>query len=182
MLTYYVSGSPTTTSINLSMNLHGLTRSKELVDTFHKAGVCIGYALVLLLRDAWAVHDLQLCTDYPNEITEDMPGVIIVDNDDFRNDTLTGGNTSHRTNVMYVQQVTLEYHGPLCGERVKHAKVLSSTLKEIATGMLTHDNYITYKRGEPPVSDRVQPALGDIEPQRKRNVIHALVRADTDGE
>ncbi len=48
--------------------------------------------------------------------------------------------------------------------------------------MLTHDHYITYKRGEPPVSDRVQPALGDIKPQRKRNVIHALVRADTDGE
>ncbi len=181
MLTYYVTGSPTT-SINLSMNLHGLTRSKELVDTFHKAGVCIGYALVLLLRDAWAVHDLQLCTDCPNEITEDMPGVIIVDNDDFQNDTQTGGNISHRTNVMYVQQVTLEYHGPQCGERVKHAKALLSTLKEIATGMLTHDHYITYKRGEPPVSDKVQPALGDIEPQRKRNVIHALVRADMDGE
>ena len=75
------------------MNLHGLTRSKELVDTFHKVGVCIGYTLVLLLRDAWAVHDLQLCTDCPNEIIDDMPGVIIMDNDDFRNDTLTGGNT-----------------------------------------------------------------------------------------
>ncbi len=49
MLAYYVTGSPTTTSINLSMNLHRLTRSKELVDTFHKTGVCIGYALVLLL-------------------------------------------------------------------------------------------------------------------------------------
>ncbi len=128
------------------------------------------------------MHDLQLCTDCPNEITENMPGVIIVDNDDFRNDTLTDGNTSHRTNVMYVQQVSLEYHSPQCGERVKHAKALSSTLKEIATGMLTHDHYITYKRGEPPVSDRVQPALGDIEPQRKHNVILALVRADTDGE
>ena len=30
LLTYYVTGSPTTTSINLTMNLHGLTRSKEL--------------------------------------------------------------------------------------------------------------------------------------------------------
>ena len=74
------------------MNLHGLARSKELVDTFHKVGVCIGYTLVLLLRDAWAVHDLQLCTDCPNEIIDDMPGVMIMDNDDFRNDTLTGGN------------------------------------------------------------------------------------------
>lgn len=61
MITYYVNGKPTITTTNLSMNLHGLTRSKELVDTFHKCGVCIGYSLVLLLRDAWALHDLKLC-------------------------------------------------------------------------------------------------------------------------
>ena len=83
---------------------------------------------------------------------------------------------------MYVQRVSLEYHSPLCGEQVKDAKALSSTLKEIATGMLTHDRYITYKRGELPVSNRVQPVLGDIEPQRKHNVIHTLVRADAAGE
>ena len=103
MLTYYATSSPTTTSVNLGMYLHGLSRSKELVDIFHKVGVCINYASVFLLKDAWAVHDLQLYADCPNEIAEDKPGVIIVDNDDFQNDTLTGGNTSHRTNVMYVQ-------------------------------------------------------------------------------
>ena len=79
------------------MHLHGLTRSKELVDIFHRVGVCIGYSSVLVLRDAWAVHDLQLCSDCPDEIAEGKPGVIVVDNDDFKNDTLTGGNTSHRT-------------------------------------------------------------------------------------
>ena len=100
---YYATSSPTTTSVNLGMHLHGLSRSKELVDVFHRVGACISYASVLLLRDAWAVHDLQLCSDCPNKIAEDKPGIIIVDNDDFQNDTLTGGNTSHRTNVMYVQ-------------------------------------------------------------------------------
>ena len=127
-----LTGSPTITTVNLGMNLHGLTRSKELVDTFHKVGACIGYGLVRLLRDAWAVHDLQLCTDCPNEITEDKPGVIIVDNDDFHNDTLTGANTSHHTNVMYVQRDSLEDQGPQCGDHVKDAKTLSSALKEIA--------------------------------------------------
>ena len=107
MITYNVTGSPTTTAVNLSMNLHGLTRSKELVDTFHKCGVGINYSSVLLLRDAWAVHDIQLCSEFPNEIAENTPGVIVVDNDDFQNDTLTGGDTSHRTNVMYVQPVSL---------------------------------------------------------------------------
>ena len=137
MLTYYATSSPTTTSVNLGMNLHGLSRSKELVDVFHRVGACISYASVLLLRDAWAVHDLQLCSDCPNEIAKDKPGVIIVDNDDFQNDTLTGANTSHHTNVMYVQRVSLENHGPQCDERVKDVKALSSTLKEIATGMNT---------------------------------------------
>ena len=95
---------------------------------------------MLLLKDAWAVHDLQLCADCPNEIAEDKPGVIIVDNDNFQNDTLTGGNTSHRTNVMYVQQANLENHSPQCDERVKDPKALSSTLNEIATGLQTMVN------------------------------------------
>jgi len=51
------------------------------------------FAPVLLLKDAWAVHDLQLCSNCPNEIEENKHGVIIVDSDDFQNDTLTGGNT-----------------------------------------------------------------------------------------
>ncbi|MES9882370.1 MAG: hypothetical protein ABW185_15975 [Sedimenticola sp.] len=182
ILTHYITGRPTTTSINLSMTLHGLTRSKELIDTFHKAGICIRYASVLLLRDAWAVHDIQLCTDCPSEIAEDIPGVVIVDNDDFRNDTLTGGDTSHRTNVMYVQSVSQEYHDPQCSERVKDAKALSSTLKEITSDMQTHDRYVTHKRGEPPVSDRIPSEVRSTEPQRRRNVIHALVRADASGD
>ncbi|CAB3976667.1 Hypothetical predicted protein [Paramuricea clavata] len=167
MITYYVTGSPTTTAVNLSMNLHGLTRSQELVDTFHKCGVGINYSSVLLLRDAWAVHGIQLCSECPNEIAEKTPGVIVVDNDDFQNETLTGGDTSHRTNS---------------GERVKNAKTLSSRLKNIATGMNTHDRYVTYKRGEPTVSVRVEPKVGSTVPQRKRCVIHTLVRANAAGE
>ena len=67
MLTYYATSGPTITSVNLGMHLHGLSRSKELVDVFHRVGACISYASVLLLRDAWAVHDVQLCSDCPND-------------------------------------------------------------------------------------------------------------------
>lgn len=106
-------------------------------------------------------------------------GVIIVDNDDFQDDTLTGGNTSHRTNVMYVQRVSLESCDHQCGERVKDAKALSSALKKIATGMHMHDRYITSNRGEP---NRVQTYVGSTELHRKRRAIHALARADISGE
>ena len=90
--------------------------------------------------------NLQLCSDCLNEITEDKPGIIIIDNDNLWNDFSTGGNTSHCTNVMYVQQVSLKYLGPQCGECVKDAKSQSLTLKEIATGLQTHDCYITESR------------------------------------
>lgn len=92
------------------MNLHGLTRSKELVNTLHKFGASVGS--VLLLRYAWALHDLEKCSECPNEIAENTPGVIVVDNDYFRNDTLTGGDTSHHTNVMYVQPLSFEFPDP----------------------------------------------------------------------
>ena len=118
----------------------------------------------------------------PNEIAENTPGVIIVDNDDFRNDTLIGGDTSHRTNVMYVQPLTLEDYGSGDGERINKGKVLSSKLKEITEGMTSHERYITRKRGEPVVCDRVQLKLRSTEIQRKRFLIHALVRANNAGK
>ena len=44
----------------------------------------------------------------PSGITENYPAVIIMDNDDFNSDTLTGASLSnHHTNVMFVQNVDL---------------------------------------------------------------------------
>ena len=36
------------------------------------------------------------------ELTDGFPGTAILDNDDFQDDTLTGADTSHCTNVMFV--------------------------------------------------------------------------------
>ena len=83
---------------------------------------------------------------------------------------------------MYMQQVSLENSGSQCDERVKDTKILSSTLKEIVTGMQTHGQYITSKRGEPPVSNRIQACVGITEPHKKRCAIHALACADVTGE
>jgi len=65
---------------------------------------------------------------------------------------------------------------------VKDAKTLSSTLKEITTGMQTHDQYITSKRGEPLANNRVQACTGNTDAHKKRFVIHLLVCADVAGE
>ena len=97
----------TTTSINASITLHGMTRSKELVDSFHKLGMGISYSNVLVLRDAWTLHDLDRCSVCPDAIAEGQPSISIIDNDDFLSDTLTGGGTSHCCNWMFLQH--LEY-------------------------------------------------------------------------
>ena len=83
--------------------------------------VCISNASVLLLKDTWAVHDQQLCFDCHNQIADDKPGAIIVDNDGFQNNTLTGGNISHCNKflfktvtliVMNVLKMPKPYHPP----------------------------------------------------------------------
>lgn len=60
----------------------------------------ISYSNVLLLRDVWTMHKLEQCSVRPDEIAEGQPSISIIDNDDFLNDTLTGGGTAHRCNWM----------------------------------------------------------------------------------
>lgn len=104
MITYHITGQRTTTAINLGVNIHGMTRSKDLVDTLHKSGVCISYADTLLLYDHWALMDVEASATCTQEIADGKPAIVIIDNDDFKIDTLTGNSTgAHRTNVMYVQ-------------------------------------------------------------------------------
>jgi len=69
LLVQYVKKQPMTTSINTSITLHGITRSKELIGSFHKLGMGISYSKVLILRDAWILHDLECCSMCPDAIT-----------------------------------------------------------------------------------------------------------------
>ena len=67
---------------------------------FHKAGFIISYADILLLYDVWGLKDVPESNFIPQEIARDDPAICIVDNDDFKIDTLTGNSQQiHRTNV-----------------------------------------------------------------------------------
>ncbi|CAB3995671.1 Hypothetical predicted protein [Paramuricea clavata] len=81
MITYHVTVQRTTTVINLGVNVHGMTRSKELVETLHKSGVCISYANTLLLYDHWALMDVKASTTCPQEIVYGRPAIVVVNND-----------------------------------------------------------------------------------------------------
>jgi len=89
------------------------------------------------------MHDLEQCSVCSDDINEGEPSISIIDNDDFSNDTLTGGGTAHRCNWMFLQYLKhcnswlqeIEaslYDVPMC---IQDAKVVSQLLNERASEM-----------------------------------------------
>ena len=125
LITKYLTGKRTTFSINLSTTVHGLTKNKELVDILHKNGIGISYVDVLMLQDFWALNDLQLSPFCPFKIVNKIPAIVVVDNNDFKVDSLTGNSShAHRTNVMYVQPEYTESKNKDPKERNKDARLI----------------------------------------------------------
>ena len=98
----------------------------------------------------------------PFELAEGKPAIAIVDNDDFKSDTLTGADQPHRTNVMFVQKKSWDTEvssndTPACRPTPsgKLAASISSSLKDLGNRMQLTMPYKMVKRGEPPI--RVQP-------------------------
>ena len=89
LLKSFTCGKRTFSKVKLSITLHGLTRSRKIIDICKKLGLGISYSNVLQLHSAW--------TKYEEEQDN------VMDNDDFQDDTLTGSNTTHHINVMFVQ-------------------------------------------------------------------------------
>ena len=102
-ISYLITGKRTLSKMKLCLTLHRFTRSREIRDILYKFGISISYNDVLNLHSTWAMYksNKDKC---PTEIAYDTPGVAVMDNDDFKDDTLTGADKSHRTNVMFVQQ------------------------------------------------------------------------------
>lgn len=94
-----------------------ITGSKEIIRTLKKFGIGISYNDVIDQISAWAVHEnkTSLLTNLqnnqifncPKEIVSGLPATVIMDNDDFRESGLTGGETSHYTNVIMAQPAYL---------------------------------------------------------------------------
>ena len=176
ILTSYVTSKRTAFITNLSILIHGLTKNKEVVDLLHKEGLGISYTDVLKLRDLWACNDLTNSVDCPYELADGFPAIAIVDNDDFKMDTLTGaGAKAHRTNVMYVQPERLTKLVP--PNDLSDVNV-SDELKRIGSEMQSVEPYKPTKKAEPPVRQRVTyEDTNDTMEQRTRGVIHALARS-----
>ena len=58
---------------------------------------------ILDIYAAWAANDMMNINSIcPPEISDGLPIAAQIDDDDFQDDTLTGGNTSHVTNIQLI--------------------------------------------------------------------------------
>ena len=186
IISQYVTGHRTTTSINYGVDLHGHSRSKELLDFFHKAGFTISYADVLLLYDVWGLENLTESMNIPCEIARDTPAICVVDNDDFKIDTLTGNSQqAHRTNVIFVQPQYLEKKST--SENITSTRKKSDVSKELREKAEELTKVVQYimpvgASSEPPIRTYTAPPIEGSLQQQKRSVIHSLARIDHDGD
>lgn len=181
LIAQFVTGHRTTKSINLNMHLYGLTRNGTN-RCIPQTRLGISYADVLLLHDAWAAHDLQLSSICPHELAMGKPGITIVDNDDFNNGTLTSAGTSHHTNVMYIQEESLEVLHRDASEWETDAKQLSQILEDLANEVRHVESHeTTQKQAEPPVREE-RDHDSSTETQTIRSVIHVLARSSDKGD
>ena len=188
LITYFVTGKRTITCVNLTVVIHGMTRSKELIDILHKCGICISYNSLLLLYAIWAWRDVESSKTCPREITYGKPPVVIVDNDDFKIDTLTGNASgAHRTNVLYVQPEEYEEKRdtdpPMIVKDITKKEV-SEELDVKCKELTAVQQYVLPPGAdrEPPIRERVHRVKEGQRTQRLRSVIHAVARSSSSGE
>ena len=177
----FISGSRSSFQTNLSMTIHGLTRSREIIDLMKKFALGISYQDVLDLYAVWAKCELETDEGCPEEIASNVPGTAILDNDDFRDDTMTGADTSHRTNVMFVQPENTA-NDVRRENRPKLSMTKSSDIEKIIAEQNRILPYKAFKRGVPEVRKQIDITPKDTKEQRVQGIIHPLARLDEDGE
>lgn len=128
--------------------------------------------------------DVEASTIFPKGIADDKPTIVIVDNDDFKIDTLTGiAKRAHRTNVMFLQPTSYEEKSGN-EQPANFVKKEVSALLEEKCAELTQLQHYRCPRGsksEPPIRPMVETPVKGTGPQRAHSVIHALSRADNNG-
>ena len=78
-----INGKRTCMKTLLGITIHGVTRSKELVMLLKELGLSISYNDVQDSYAAWTLYETTRNPICPEEIKEGVPGIAIIDNDDF---------------------------------------------------------------------------------------------------
>ena len=71
---FMLTGNRTRLPIMMSVTVHGLTRSREIIELMSDAGIGISYKDVMKLHDCWATSDLENNPVCPSELAEGKAG------------------------------------------------------------------------------------------------------------
>ena len=119
----------------------------------------------------------------PREIAKDVPSICIVDNDEFKIDTLTDNSQqAYQTNFIFVQHQSTEHKTAV--EKNSHSAKkaeISKQLKENARELTKVTQYIASRGAslEPLVCRHITTPINGFLPHKKRSVIYALARVDS---
>ena len=149
-------------------------RSKDLINVASNLSIGIPYHNISYLHQYWALDEFQRQPVCTVEIAEVKAGTVIIDNDNLKDDDLTGGTTPHRINVMFLQPkkwIRNVFEKP-------HRAVVN--VREKLKQIVTVENLILLYRsavlGEPQLFEPINISRGTTDIMKKMFVAHALLR------
>ena len=160
--------------------IYGLSRSRELVDLCKKFGFGISYQDIKNLLASWAKAEAENGS-CPSEIANKYPVVVVMDNDDFKADTLTGpSERNHRTNVMFLQNEDLIEHN--VPDATASTLINPKGLKDLVKELNKVNPYKTTSNGDPAIPERFSIESTDTTDIRVEQMIHSLTRISAAGD
>ena len=152
--------------------IYGLSQIRELFQLCKKFGFGISYQDIKNLLGSLAKAEAENGS-FPAEIANKYPAEVVMDNDDFKTDTLTGATeTNHQTNVIFVQNEDLnEQNIP---DATAPTLINPKGLKDLVKEPSKVNPYKTKSYGNPESTDTT-----DI---RVKQIIHSLTRISSAGE
>ena len=160
--------------------IYELSQSRELVDLCKKFGFGISYQDIKNLLASWAKADAENGS-CPSEIANKYSAVVVMDNDNFKTDTLTGASeTNHQTNVMFVQNEDLiERNAP---DATAPTLINPKGFKDLVKELNKVNPYKTTSNGEPAVRERFSIEATVTTDIRVEQRIHSLTRISAAGD
>ena len=160
--------------------IYGLSQSRELVDLCKKFGFVISYQDIKSLLASWAKAEAENGS-CPSEIANKYPVVVVMDNDDFKKDTLTvASETHHQTNVMLVQNEDLiERSVP---DATAPTLINPKGLKDLVKELNKVDPYKTASNGHLAIRERFSIESTDTTHIRVEQMIHSSTRIPAAGD
>ena len=157
-----------------------LSRSRKLVDLCKKFGFGISYQDIKHLLPSWAKAEAENGS-CPSEIANKYPAVVVMDNDDFKKDTLTGASeTHHQTNVMLVQNEDLiERSVP---DATAPTLINPKGLKDLVKELNKVNPYKTASNGHLAIRERFSIESTDTTHIRVEQMIHSSTRIPAAGD